>query len=152
DPSPKVLIYAVRDEKLCIFGPSVAAFGEPAFVIPKRFAMRFRGVLLVRRAVADVAVKYDEGVAPLVLPKDIECVLDAIDIVRIAQSQDVPTVRQKPGRDVFCKGNIRVPFDGDAVVVVNPAEIVEAEMCGQGCSFGRNTLHHATVPAYGINL
>jgi hypothetical protein len=93
--------------------------------------VRVGGVLLVRRAVADVAVQNDEGRPALGLPEDLQRVLDALDVVGVADPQHVPAVAQEAGRDVFGEGDARVAFDGDVVVVVDPAEVVEAEMAGQ---------------------
>jgi len=56
--------------------------------------------------------------------------LDAIDVVGIADSQDIPSVCQKPGRYILSEGDARVAFDGDVIVVVDPAEIVESQMSG----------------------
>ena len=38
------------------------------------------------------------------------------------------------------------------IVVVDPAQVVETEMAGQRCGFGRDTFHHAAVAADGINV
>jgi hypothetical protein len=57
--------------------------------------------------------------------------LDPINIIRVADPQNVPAVTQKPGRDVLLEGDSRIPFDGDVVVVVDPAEIVQAQMTRQ---------------------
>ena len=89
---------------------------------------------------------------PLVLPEDLERVLDAIDVVGVADPQDVPAVTEEPGRDVLREGDARVPFDGDVVVVVDPAEVVEAEVAGQRRRFRRDALHHAAVAADGVDV
>ena len=47
---------------------------------------------------------------------------------------------------------LRVAFDGDVVVVVDPAEVVEAEMAGQRRRFRRDAFHHAAVAADGIDV
>jgi hypothetical protein len=49
----------------------------------------------------------------------------ALDIVRVADTQRVPAVGHETGSDVFCECDFRTAFDGDAVVVVYPAQIVE---------------------------
>jgi hypothetical protein len=48
---------------LRIFRPAVKPFGELYFLRAKRIAMRGRGILLVRRAVADDAVDDNECVS-----------------------------------------------------------------------------------------
>ena len=52
-------------------------------------------VLLVGRAVADVAVEDDERWPTVRLAKNVQGVLDAIDVVGVADAQDVPAVAQK---------------------------------------------------------
>ena len=79
-----------------------------------------------------MAVENDEGGPGLRLAEDLESVLDAIDVVGIADPQNVPSVTQEPGRYVLREGDARVAFDGDVIVVVDPAEIVESQM-GGGC-------------------
>ena len=57
----EMLAHAVRHQKLCIFRPAVAALGEAHLFFAERLAVRGAGVLLVRRAVADMAVDDDQG-------------------------------------------------------------------------------------------
>src|SRR2546425_7467870 len=99
-----------------------------------------------------MAVENDERGPALGLVEDLEGVLDATGIVGIADPQNVPSVSQEPGRYVFREGDARVAFDGDVIVVVDPAEIVEAQMGGQRRRFGRNTLHHAAISANSIDV
>jgi len=65
------------------------------------------------------------------LPENFERVFDAINIVGVADAQDVPSVTEEAGSDVFSKGDVCVSFDGDVVVVVNPAEVIETEVARQ---------------------
>ena len=93
--------------------------------------MGFRGVLFMWRTVADVAVQDEEGRAARRLAKHQQGLLDSINVVSVADAQNVPTVTQESGGDVLRKGDSRIPFDGDVVVVVDPAEIVQAKMARQ---------------------
>src|SRR5262249_53255398 len=45
-----------------------------------------------------------------------------------------------------------VAFDGDFVVVVDPAQIVEPEVSSQRCSFAGNALHHAPIAAERVDV
>jgi hypothetical protein len=60
-----MLAAAVRDEELCILGPPIAALGEADLLLTERFAMGGGSILLVRRAVADMAIQNDKGRAAL---------------------------------------------------------------------------------------
>ena len=57
---PEMLAHAVRHEKLGVFGPAIAPLGEPYLFLAERLAMGCAGVVLVRRAIADVAFDDDE--------------------------------------------------------------------------------------------
>ena len=46
----------------------------------------------------------------------------------VTDPQDIPTVTQEPCRDIFGEGNARVSLDGDVVVVVNPAEVIQTQV------------------------
>jgi len=54
-----------------------------------------------------------------------------LDVVGIADAQDVPPITQEPGRNVFREGDAGVPLNGDMVVVVDPTEVVQAQMAGE---------------------
>src|SRR5215472_12435130 len=99
-----------------------------------------------------MAVENNECGAPFRLAKNIERMVDTIDVVRIANPQDVPTIGEEPGCNIFGERNTRIAFDRDVIVVVNPAQIIEPEMSGQGCSLRCNTLHQATIPTDGMNV
>jgi transposase len=104
DASGEVRAHAVGNQKLGVLGPAVVAFGEADLLLAQRLAVRRGGILLVRRAVADVAVEDDEGGAILGLVKDVQGVPDPLDVVGVAHAQNVPPVSQEAGRDVLGKG------------------------------------------------
>src|SRR5262245_59642515 len=60
DALSEMLADAVGYQKLRVLRPTVAAFGQPDFVLAKWLAVRRAGVLLVGGAVPDVAVDNDE--------------------------------------------------------------------------------------------
>ena len=152
DAAGEVLVDAVGHEELRVLGPAVVALGEADFFLAERFAVGCGGVLLVRRAVADVAVENDERGPAFGLAEDLERVLDAIDVVGVADPQHVPAVGEESGGDIFGEGDAGVAFDGDVVVVVDPAEVIEAQMAGQRGRFRRNALHHAAIAADGVDV
>ena len=57
----EMFVDAIRYQKLRVFRPSVRALGQPYLFIAERLAVRFCGVLLVGRAVPDVAIQNDQG-------------------------------------------------------------------------------------------
>ena len=98
-------------------------------------------VLLVRRAVADVAVHDDQGGPMLLLAEDLEGACQEIEIVGVADSRDVPAVALEARRDVVLIGDLRVAVDRDVVVVVDPAEVRKPEVSGDRRRFARDALH-----------
>src|SRR5207244_11491609 len=99
-----------------------------------------------------VAVEDEDRGTPLRVPEGTESLLDAIEVVGVAHPQDVPPVRQESGGDVLREGEARRPFDSDVVVVVDPAEVVQTQVTGEGGGFRRDALHQATVPTYRVDV
>jgi hypothetical protein len=62
------------------------------------------------------------------LAKDLEGMLDAVHVIGISDAQDVPTVCKETGRYILGEGDVSVTFDGDVVVIENPAEVVEPQV------------------------
>src|SRR5262249_41159357 len=148
----EMLVDSIRNKKLFILGPPIAAFREPDLFVAEWLTVSCCSVLLMRRTIADVAVQNDERRTTLCLSEDGPRLLDPLTIVRVADPQDVPSISEEASRDIFAECQARAPLDCDVVVVVDPAQIVEAEMAGQRCRFGRNTLHQAAITANGIDV
>ena len=112
--------------------------------------MGFLGVLLVRRAIADVAVDNDERGPVGAIEKGFERVMQKLQIIGVTHAGDVPAVAGKAHSDIFSEGEVGFAFNGDAVVVVNPAQVAEPKMPGERCRFSGNAFHHVAVAADGI--
>ena len=152
DAGSKVVVDAVGHEKLRVFRPTVITLGEFDFFLAEGFAVGFGGVLFVRRTVSDVAVEHNERRPALGPAEYREGVIDALNVVGVADPQHIPTVREESGGDIFGKRDAGIAFDGDVVVVPNPTEVIEAEMACQRGSFGRDAFHHAAVTADGVDV
>src|SRR5580704_17545353 len=77
--------------------------------------------------------------------------LDSIEIVGIANTNHVPSVSQKPSRHVFGERDVGLAFDGDVIVVVDPAEVVEFQVPCKGSCLAGDAFHHAAVAAKRVN-
>src|SRR4030095_2130181 len=77
--------------------------------------------------------------------------LNPIDVVRIANAQDIPSIAEESACDVFREGKARVALDRDVIVVIDPAEFIQAQMPRQRRRLGRDALHQAAVAANGVN-
>ena len=119
----ELLVDAVGDQEFFVLRPAVEFVGERDFFRAERFAVSFVGVLVVRRAVADVAV--DDNQCGLVsgLTENVESLGERDRVVGVGDVFDVPTVAFEARGHVFAEGQAGVAFDGDVVVVVDPAEI-----------------------------
>ena len=69
-------------------------------------------------------------------------------IVGVADALHVPAIGEEARRDIVAEGEIRMPFDRDAVAVVDPAKIAEHLMTGERGRFARYALHHVAVAAH----
>src|SRR3974377_469731 len=103
-------------------------------------------------AVANVTIKKDEGRAICGLAKNRQRVLKPVDFVGVAHAENVPTVTEKSCRDVLRKGDARIAFDRDVIVVIDPAEVVQGEMARQRRCFGSHALHHAAIAANRVDV
>src|SRR5882724_13404025 len=99
-----------------------------------------------------MAVQNDERGPAFRLLENFERLFDSTNVIGIADAKAVPAVSEKTRGHVFGERNVRVPFDADVIVVVDPAEIIETEMTGERGSFGSHALHHATVTCDGVDV
>ena len=75
-----------------------------------------------------------------------------LEIVGVADTGYVPPVADETGGHVFGESQSGVAFDGDAVVVVNPAEIGQAQVAGEGRGLAGDAFHHASISAKCIDI
>src|SRR5262249_9204324 len=98
------------------------------------------------------AIQNDQGWAVLLLPENAQGVTDAIDVVGVANSQHVPPIGQKPACNVLREGDPRAALNGDVVVVVNPAEVVQSQVAGERRRFRPPAFQQAALSARGIDF
>ncbi len=84
--------------------------------------------------------------------KRLERVAETIQIIGITDTQDIPPVTQESRRHIFRESQRRIAFNGDVVVVVNPAQVRKLEMRRKRCRFAGHAFHHATVAAQRIHI
>jgi len=73
---------------------------------------------------SDVTVENHECRAALLVTEYVQCMLDEVDIIRVANAEDVPSVSKKTGSYILGERDVRVALDGDVIVVVDPTEII----------------------------
>src|SRR6185295_384303 len=146
-PGLEMLIHRGRNDKLGVSGPTVRLLHKFYLFFAQRLAVRRARVLAMRRTIADVTIDNCDGRSarsPHGVPKG---VLDSIEIVGITDTNHVPSVGKEPPSNILGERDIRLAFDGDVVVVVNPAQVVELEVSSQRGGLCRDAFHHATVAA-----
>ena len=74
------------------------------------------------------------------------------NIVTVDSADDVPAVRFEAGRGVVREPAFDFAIDGNAVVIVQGDQLVQAQGAGQRAHFVRNTFHQATVADEGVGV
>ena len=70
----------------------------------------------------------------------------------IADPQHIPMVGEEARGDIFGKGDAGIAVDGDVIVVVDPAQIIQGEMAGERSGLRADAFHQAAVAANGIDV
>ena len=148
----EMFVHAVGNQEFRVFRPAVDALGQLDFLFAERLAVRGGGVLLVRRAPADVAVHDDERRPVARSEERAEAGANHVQIVRVGDVRDIPTVGGESRGHVFGKRQRRAAFDRDPVAVVDPAEIGKLEVPGKRSGFAGNSLHHAAIAAQRVHV
>ena len=145
-------VNVVVDRKLLLGVEPVEFLRAGDFLVAQRRAVRAGGSLFRRSAVSDAAVDDDERRTVVRRLERVERAAERGQIVDVVDDFDVPAVGGEARGHVFRERDRDVPFDRDAVKVVNPAEIRELQTARKGRRFGGNPLHHAPVAAERVRL
>ena len=130
-PSLEMREYLIRDQELRIWRPAVVTLRQPDLLLAQRLAVRRARVLLVRCAIGDVAVHDDQGWSIARALERPERTLKHLQVVGVADARDVPAVPDEARGHVIAERQRRIALDGDVVVVVDPAEVIELEVARQ---------------------
>src|SRR5207248_4238521 len=107
----EMLVDAFRHEKLRVLRPVIKALGQLDLGLAQRLAMSARGILLMRRAVADMAFDNDQT-GPIVDPLgDSDRFGDALAVVGVADPLHMPAIGEKPPGDILAERESGVAFD-----------------------------------------
>src|ERR1700756_2196391 len=147
----EVLANAIRDEELCIFRPAIGPLGQSNLTFSQRLTMGGARVLFTWGAIGDVSIHDDQCRAVGSVQKSLIGTSQHFEIIRVADPRYVPAIAHEARGDVFTECEIRVSFDGDVIVIINPAEVSQFQVPGQRCGFARHPFHHVAISAHGIN-
>src|SRR5438552_3039770 len=93
--------------------------------------MRGVGVLLMRGAVADMAIDDDESWPVIRSKKFVECIRQRVEVIRVSNVGYVPAVSPEAHGNVFTERPIGGTVKRDLVSVVNPTEVRQLEMSSE---------------------
>ena len=128
--------------------PAEVLLREHDLLCAERLAVRLRGVLLVRAAVADVRAHDDERSArrSRLCAAAIAASIASRSFTSAMCSTCQPYASNRFAR-VVGEGEVGVAVDRDAVVVVEADELAELEVSGERRSFVRDAFHQVAVAA-----
>ena len=181
DPVGEMFPHLIGHEELLVFRPAVGRLGQLDFFVAQRRAVRVVAACLVRRAESDFASgdNHRRPAGDELLAEVVECnVLDRVrpggwdrpsanrprlaehadgmpqrvECVDVGNANHVPAVTGESGGYLFAKAEPGVALDGDAVVVVNPAEVRQFQVSGQRCGLAADAFHQITVAAQSVHV
>src|SRR5262249_39518824 len=126
-------------------------FGKFDLPFAEGFAVGFVRILLVRRAVADVAVDDDERGLVGATEKSFVAAGELQQIVGVGDTGDVPAVADKARHHVFAERPTGRAIESDTIVVVDQAKIRKAKMPRKRDGFAGYAFHQVAVAADGVN-
>src|SRR5438876_1092432 len=103
-------------------------------------------------AIADMAIDDDERRSICGGLERLKSSCQHLQIIRVANARNVPTIGDEACCHIICKGQGSISFDGDMVVVIDPAKVRELQVTGQGGCFVADTFHHAAITANGVDI
>jgi len=148
----KMLAHAVRHQELLVFRPAVGPFGQADFLVAQRRAVRFVRIGFVRRAESDHGSHHDQRGTVLTGAEGRQGSVQGRQVVRIVDRDDVPAQPGKPHRHVFAERQIRVAFDRDSIVIVDPTQIRQLQMPRYRRGFAANAFHQIPVAAQRVHV
>ena len=137
---------------MLIFRPAVDLLGQADLFLAHRSAVDLAGVLLVRRPPADDAAGDDHRGPIAGLLEHGHRRTHRRQVVHVGHLSHVPAVGQESLLDALAEGQGGAAFDGDAVVVVDPAEVRQLQMPGQRGGLRADPFHHVAVAAEGVDV
>src|SRR5262249_18610166 len=127
----KMSRYAIRHIEFRVFRPAIIALSQADFFLAQRLTVSFFGVLFIGSSVSNVAIDDDEGRTVSGGDREFNRTDEQIKVVGVAHASDIPTVAHEARRYILSKCQSGIAFDGDVIVVVDPAKIVELEVAGE---------------------
>ena len=142
----------IGHQKARVLRPAIRRFGQADFLSAQGLAMGRGGVVFVRRAVADHAVDHDQGRRAGIALEGRQRIAQGAQVVGVGHVHGVPAIGLEARDHVLAEGQLGVAFDADGVVVVEPAQVIQLQVPGQGRGFAADAFHHVAVAAQGVDV
>ena len=81
----------------------------------------------------------------------LEGIPDRVGIVTV-DPLDRPASSLEAGANILTGCEIGGPFDRDVIVVIDPTQVRQLQVAGEGSGFGGDALHHAAIAAQRIGV
>ena len=114
--------------------------------------MRRGRIVAVWRAISDMAVEYHQRWSTFRFAKRRQDLFDAWNVVGVTDVQYVPAIASETNGYIFRERQPRAAFYRDVVVVIDPAQAIEAKVACERRRFRADALHQASVSAYGVDI
>ena len=134
-----------RNVERLLARPPIGLLGELDLLLAERRAVRGRGVLLVRAAIADVGADDDQRRPVLDRDRLAQRAFERVERDLLLEVLHVPAVRLEPPARVLGEGDRGVALDRDVVAVVEGDQAAEPEMARERGRLVRDSLLHVTV-------
>ncbi len=143
--------HAVGDQELRVLGPAIDLLRRLDDVGAHGVAVRL-GRASDRRAVADDGLQHDQGGGGVIGLEGLDGAGEGLGVVGVVEVDDAPAIAFETLAYVLAEGQRRAAFDGDAVAVVDPAQVRQFLVAGDRGGFGSDPLHHVAVAAEDIDI
>ena len=137
----------VGDEERRLSRILVKFLGELDLFDAERIAVRGRGALLVRAAVADDRVHANQRRAIRLSDSIFDGFRQRLEIVRVGDILRVPFVRVEAFDHVLVEAEFGVPVDRHVVVVVEKNDVAQADVAGYRRRLAGDAFHQIAVAA-----
>ena len=139
--------HTIGHKEFRLFWPAIKFLRSANLIFAKWFAVCSAGVFLRRGSPTNSTINDDQRWTICRCSSRGICASQHIQIVRIGNAKHIPSISQIARAHIIVVCKRSVTFDGDVIVVVNPAKIRELQMSSQTGGFSRNSFHHATIAA-----
>ncbi len=107
--------------------------------------MRFKGILFVRRTIAQVRLQQDERRALLVSFGIRKGASDGLEVIPIIHGLSMPAIGRESLLDIFRKSEISGSRQRNVVVIIKADELTEPQMASQGSGLRNHTFHQIAI-------